>query len=186
MQTQHENGANGASLLRLTSLLDEDLAVATTLFEHTVKFDEQTYRAIWGATKSIRWLRFIIAVTVGLIMLFWSYTFLLGLLVLGLSVLQLVSSRLLTKGLRHNFHGHKYLRQPLIYGVSDERLWVRGESLDASAAWSLLVTWQIRSDWLILAVSGIPEVYLPVAGMRKSGSFERIMELASTNGTEFK
>ena len=161
------------------------IAVATTLFEHTVKFDEQAYRCIW-ATKPVRWLRFIIAVAAGLIMLFWSYTFLLGLLVLGLCLVQLVSPRILSKGLHHDFHGHKHLHQPLTYGVSDERLWVRGESLDASAAWSLLVTWQIRSDWLILAVSGIPEVFLPVSGMKKSGNLERVMELASANGTEFK
>lgn len=160
--------------------------MATTLFEHTVKFDEMTYRGIWGATKPVLWMRSIIAVAVGVIMLFWSYTFVVGLLLLGLCLMHLVSPRILAKGLRHNFHGHKHLHQPLIYGVSDAGLWVRGESLDASAAWSLLVTWQIRSDWLILVVSGIPEVYLPVSGMKKSGNFERIMELASANGTEFK
>ena len=159
--------------------------MATTLFEHTVEFNERTYRAIW-ASKPVRWLRLSLTVIAGIIMLFWSYTVVLGVVVLVLCLVHVLSPRILRKGLHHSFHGHKYLQHSLTYGVSDERLWVRGESLDASAAWSLLVTWQIRADWIILAVSGIPQVFLPVSGVKKSGNLERIMALASAHGMEFK
>jgi hypothetical protein len=72
------------------------------------------------------------------------------------------------------------------YGVSDEGLWVQGRTIDAKASWSLLVTWQIRNDWFMLSPSGMPQVYLPVAEMKKSGVYDHIMQLSKKNGKEFK
>ena len=155
------------------------------MFEHTIEFDEETYRAIWQRN-STRWLRFAIALVFGLFMLFWSYTLLLGVLVLILCFIQLVSPRLLSKGLYYNFRDHKYLHDPMRYGVSGEHLWVQGRTIDAKASWSLLATWQIRNDWLILSPSGMPKVYLPVAEMKNSGVYDQIMQLAKKNGKEFK
>ena len=159
--------------------------MATTLFEHTVEFDESKYRDIW-ANKPTRWLRFGMTAIVGVIMLYWSYTLLLGVLLLAICLILLVSPRLLKRGVSHSFQGQTYLNKPTTFGVSEEGLWVRGESLDASAGWPLLVTWQIRGDWLILSATGIPQVLLPVSAMKSAGHFERIMKLASTYGTEFK
>jgi hypothetical protein len=155
------------------------------LFEHTVEFDEEAYRAIWQR-KSTRWLRFAIALGVGFFMLFWSYTLLVGVLVLVLCFIHVVSPGLLSKGLHHNFRGLKYLHEPMKYGVSDEGLRVQGRTIDAKASWSLLVTWQIRNDWLILSPSGMPQVYLPLPEMKKSGVYDQIMQLAKKNGKEFK
>jgi hypothetical protein len=156
-----------------------------TLFEYTIEFDEESYRAIWQR-KSTRWLRFAIALVVGLFMLFWSYTLLLGVVVLILCFIHLVSPGLLSKGLHHNFRGLKYLHHPMKYSVSDEHLQVQGRTIDAKASWSLLATWQVRNDLLILSLSGLPQVYLPVAEMKKSGVYDHIMQLAKKNGKEFK
>lgn len=156
-----------------------------TLFEHTIEFDEESYRAIWQR-KSTRWLRFVIALVLGLFMLFWSYTLLLGVVVLILCFIHLISPSLLSKGLHHNFQGLKYLHHPLKYGVSEEYLWVQGRTIDAKASWSLLATWQVRNDWLVLSPSGIPQVYLPISKMKKAGVYDQIMELAKRNGKEFR
>jgi hypothetical protein len=155
------------------------------LFEHTIEFDEESYRAIWQR-KSTRWLRFAIALVIGLLMLFWSYTLLLGVVVLILCFIHLVSPHLLSKGLHHNFRGLKYLHHPLKYSVSDEHLVVQGRTIDAKASWPLLVTWQVRNNWLILTPSGIPQVYLPISEMKKVGVYDQIMELTKKNGKEFK
>jgi len=88
--------------------------------------------------------------------------------------------------LHHNFQGQRYLHQPLKYGVSVENLWVQGETINTRASWSLLVTWQITRDWLILTLSGIPQVYLPISEMKKAGVYDQIVELAKKNGKEFK
>ena len=155
------------------------------LFEHIIEFDEESYRAIWQR-KSIRWLRFAIALIVGLFLLSWSYTLLLGVVVFILCFVHLISPGLLSKGLHHNFQGLKYLHYPLKYGVSGEYLWVQGKNIDAKASWPLLVTWQVRNDWLILSPSGIPQVYLPIPEMKRSGVYDKVLELAKENGKEFK
>jgi hypothetical protein len=164
---------------------DKKINMENKLFEHTIEFDEETYRAIWERN-STRWLRFTIALVFGIFMLFWSYTLLLGVFVLILCFLYVVSPRILSKALPHNFQGHRYMHQPLKYGVSVEHLWVQGETIDTKASWSLLATWQITRDWLILTPSGIPPVYLPISEMKKAGVFDQIMELAKKNGKEFK
>ncbi len=166
-------------------MFDKKRNMENTLFEHTIKFDEETYRAVWHR-KSTRWLRFAIALVVGLFMLFWSYTLLLGVAVLTLCLIHLISPGLLSKGVHHNFQGLKYLHHSLKYGVSDEHLWVQGRIIDTKASWSLLVTWQVRNDWLILSLSGTPQVYLPIPEMKSSGAYDKVLELAKKNGKEFK
>jgi hypothetical protein len=156
-----------------------------TLFEHTIEFDAKTYRAVWER-KSTRWVRIAVAFVVGLFMLLWSYTFLLGVLVLILCLLHLIFPAILLKRFHLNFQGHKYLHQPLTYHVSVEHLWVQGETINAKASWSLLVTWQIIRDWLILSASGIPQVYLPIPDMKRSGVYDKVLDLAKKNGKEFK
>ena len=155
------------------------------LFEHTIEFDEESYRAVWQR-KSTSWLRFAIAFVLGLFMLFWSHTLLLGVVVLILCFIHLISPGLLSKGLHHNFQGLKYLHHPLKYGVSSEYLWVQGRTIDAKTSWSLLVTWQVRNDWLVLSPAGIPQIYLPITEIKKAGVYDHIMELAKKNGKEFK
>lgn len=166
-------------------MFDNKRNMENTLFEHTIKFNEKSYRAVWQK-KSTRWLRFAIALVVGLFMLFWSYTLLLGVVVLILCFIHLISPGLLSKGLHHNFQGLKYLHHPLKYGVSGEYLWVQGGTIDAKASWPLLVTWQVRNDWLILSPSGIPQLYLPIREMKSSGVYDKVLELAKKNGKEFK
>jgi hypothetical protein len=159
--------------------------MTTTIFEYTNKFDEATYLAIWSS-KSTRWVRFCIICVAGLIMLFWSYTLVLGSLLLLLCVLKLISPQIVSKGLHHNFQRHKYLHQLLTYGISQERLWVRGATLDASTTWPLLVTWQIIRGWLVLTFSGIPQLFFPVCKLEDAGVFEQVLKLAKQYGTEFK
>ncbi|HYY99509.1 MAG TPA: hypothetical protein VE642_12990, partial [Pyrinomonadaceae bacterium] len=57
---------------------------------------------------------------------------------------------------------------------------------EASAAWSLLVTWREREGWLVLSPSGIPPVYLPINRLREEGLYEQVTELARGNAKEFK
>jgi hypothetical protein len=156
-----------------------------TLFEHTLKFDEETYRTIWQKN-STRWLCFAIALVIGILLLLWSYTILLGVILLILCFISLVSPQILRKGLHHNFQGHKYLHQQLKFGVSAEHIWVEGDTINTKASWTLLITWQIREDWLILSASGMPQVYLPISEMTRSGVYNKILELATKNGKEFK
>lgn len=125
-------------------------------------------------------------IALGIVLLFTTYTLILGVLLLGLVVLSLVlPGKILPVGARSSFHKHEYLRGPLTYGVSEEKIWIRGTRIDASVPWSMLVTWREVEDWLVLSPSGIPPVYLSLAGLKEQGLYGRVRALAASNAPEY-
>lgn len=158
-------------------------------FENTVKLTESQYLDVWSLVPGRRLSRLIRRVAlaaVGVIFLFSPYTLLPGVVLLILNVVAVFEPRMLPVGARSSFHQHKYLRDALACGVDEQRLWVKSDRLDASVAWSMLVTWRERAGWLVLSPSGIPPVYLPVSRLKEEGLYERVTELARQNAGEFK
>jgi len=80
----------------------------------------------------------------------------------------------------------KHMVEPTLYGVDSDGIWLRTPSLECRARWPLLISWQVRGDWLILSTSGMPFVLFPITAMEQSGVLGPIMELAQKHGKEFK
>jgi hypothetical protein len=158
-------------------------------FENTVKLTESQYVAVWSVLPKKPWfvkLRLFVLTITGVILLFSSYTLLLGLLLLGLNaVAVLIPGVLLPIGSRSLFRRHTYLRDALTYGVSDQRLWVRGERIDASVQWSMLGTWREVEGWLLLHASGIPPLYLSLSRLKEEGFYRRVRDLAKSHAPEY-
>jgi hypothetical protein len=158
-------------------------------FENSVKLTESQYVAIWRVLPSRPWfrqIRFLALVTAGVIFLFSPYTLLLGLVLLGWAGTAAFLPRALVPGAtRRLFRAHRYLRDTLTYGVSEQKLWVKGSKIDACVEWSMLVTWREVEGWLLLSASGIPPVYLSLSRLREEGLYGRVKELAKQNAPEF-
>lgn len=158
-------------------------------FENTVTITEAQYVAIWSMLPKRPWfkyVRFMVLVAVGLACLLSKYTLLIGLGLLALAVMAIVLPRaIMPSSSRSIYRRHVYLREPLTYGVSEEKMWARGSRIDASAQWSLLVTWREIEGWLLLSASGIPPVYLSLARLREEGLYDRVSDMAQRYGTEF-
>ncbi len=158
-------------------------------FENTLKLTESQYLEVWALVPSgraSRLMRRAALAAIGVVFLFSAYTLLLGVIVLAATVFYSFAPRMIPAGARGTFRQHEYLRDALTCGVSDERLWVRSERLDASAAWSMLVVWRERAGWLVLSPSGIPPLYLSIDGLKAEGLYERVLTLAKQHGKEFK
>jgi hypothetical protein len=157
-------------------------------FENTVKLSESEYLAVWsvlpGWLRSRR-MRFIVVATVGVLFLFSPYTLLLGLILLGFAGLGLVIPDIVRLGTRSTFRRHEYLREALTYGVSEQKVWVRGTKIDASVPWSMLVTWREIEGWLVLSPSGIPPVYLSLERLIEAGLYGRVRAIAASNAPEY-
>jgi hypothetical protein len=107
-------------------------------------------------------------------------------LLLGLTIFSvLLPGKILPVVARRSFHQHKYLRDPLTYGVSEEKLWIKGNLMDASVPWSMLVSWREVEDWFVLSPSGIPPVYLSLARLRREGVYGRVRALAASHAPEY-
>ena len=155
------------------------------IFQHTVQFDENTYRDIWSS-KTTRWVRFIVLTAIGISMLFFKYTLLLGIITLLLCILNQRMKKIFGKTLRGMFQNHKHLHQPLTFGLSNTRMWMHGETINTSASWSLLSSWQITRGWLVLTPHGSSQLFFRVSQLEDAGVFEQVVELAKKHGNEFK
>jgi len=157
-------------------------------FENTVKLTESQYLAVWGVLPrplSSRKMRLALLGAAGVLLLFTRYTLLIGLILLSLLVLTAFTPRIISFGSRSLFRKHLYLRDALTYGVSDQKLWVKGSKIDASVSWSMLVTWREIEGWLVLSPSGIPPVLLSLASLEEQGLYGRVRALAASYATEF-
>ena len=158
-------------------------------FENTVKLTEAQYVPIWSLFPQKRWfvkLRLFAITAVGVLLLFSSYTLLIGLILLGSVVVAVyLPGKILPGVSRSLFRRHVYLRDALTYGVSDHGMWVKGARIDARVQWSMLVTWREVEGWLLLSASGIPPVYLSLARLKEEGLYRRVRDLAKSHAPEY-
>jgi hypothetical protein len=168
--------------------------MVTFNYRKELKLSEKTFAEIWnkklGVRESSGTLRRNVkrgmVLFVAIACLFWAYTFLLGICILVLFLIILFMPRLLPKGLRSMYHEHPFLHYKATYAVDEKGLHVTGKGIQAQCDWSLLSTWQIRGDWLILQPGGIPALYFSRAELKKAGVYDKVMELSKKHGKEFK
>lgn len=158
-------------------------------FENTVTLTEEQYVAIWSVLPKKPWfkyIRVIVIITIGVLCLFSRYTLLIGLGLLGTAAFAvLLPKMIMPGGSRRIFRGHKYLQYPLTYGVSDQRLWIKGTLIDASVHWTMLVVWREAEGWLILSPSGIPPLYFSLSRLKQEGLYDRVRFMAKAHGQQY-
>jgi hypothetical protein len=162
-------------------------------FEHTHRFTEREFAELLTLmskrpprlARRLRLARQLLFVAVAVACLLWSYTFLLGILLLLLLALSIWAPHTIRGTAANLYRESKFLSTRMTYGVSDSRLWARGTELSAEAGWRYLGAWRIRSDWLILPCEGIPTVHLPVRALQEAGIYEQVLALVRAHGTEF-
>ena len=149
---------------------------------------ESQYVAVWGIWSprpSSQVIRLVALTLAGIVLLLTKYTLLLGVILLGVVVIAVFLPRTLPGSSRRLFRQHKYLQDAITYGVSDEKIWMKGHRIDASVSWSMLVTWRETEDWLVLSPSGIPPIYLSLARLREEGLYGLVRALAASNAPQY-
>jgi hypothetical protein len=155
-------------------------------FEHMHKFTEKEYTAINTIFSfSTRHFRSAMFGIVGFICLFWSYTFILGLVILALFALKIFTPRVLRFGAREEFRTRKFLQIPLTYSVSNSILRIKGDGIDYKSSWNNLAAWRENAGWLKLMPYGIDPLYFPIADLKRLDVYDSVMELAKRHGVEY-
>ena len=157
-------------------------------FENTVQLTEDQYVAIHGVLPKKPWfkyVRFVALIIIGLVCLLSKYTLIIGLALLAMAVMAVFLPKMIPGGTRSIFRRHKYLQYPLTYGISDQRLWVKGTLIDASVHWTMLVVWREVEGWLVLSPSGIPVLYFSIARLKEEGVHDRVLIMAKAHGQEY-
>jgi hypothetical protein len=157
-------------------------------FEHSHRFTEREFAEVvalmcWRPAQ--RRTAGVLFAVLAVVCLLWSYTLLIGILLLLMEGLTLWAKHSIPGTAANTYRESKLLQKRIAYGVSDTGLSIRAPALSAEASWRYLRNWRIRDGWLILPCEGIPTVYLPVSGLREAGVYEQVLALARAHGTEF-
>ena len=137
------------------------------------------------AGSSRRTLRRICTGIAGVGCLFWSYTLLLGLALLGLLFLAVSLPRYLPKGLRSNYSLMQHLHEPVTTIVTQDEIRCSGSHYEFWCRWPQLYHWHRNGDWLRLTLHGLPQVYLRVSELAAAGVLSQIEQLYEANGEPF-
>ncbi len=157
-------------------------------FEHsqTCRLSDADYAAIHAiASQRSRPWRLALLLLTGVACLLWSYTLLLGVVLLAFGVLALAAPRLFPGSLLVAFRRHAHLQQPLTFRVSDQSLSVAGRYLDLQCEWPNLAVWHERDGWLRVSPHGMQDLYLRVVELEEAGVYERVIDLCRLHGAEF-
>ena len=155
-------------------------------YEHTMVLTAKQFIELRSLfSKRSRPLRRLAFLAVGVVCLFSSYTFILGLALLSLSVVAIIMPRFMPAGAASTYRQLHYLRRPLTYCVSDSGMRVHGTTLDFKCDWSNLRVWDVRDGWLILSPAGMQELFFKIDDLKTAGVFDEVMHRAKQNGVKF-
>ncbi len=155
-------------------------------YEHTRKLTRLEFAELHTLflPRPKRWKLAALFVT-GIACLLWSYTFLMGIVILVLASLLLVAPGLAKISSPRGFQEHRHLHQPLTFIVSNEGLQIQGATVDFKSSWKNLRVWEIRGKWLRLAPHGMQELYFETSKLEEAGVFGGVMELTRAHGVEY-
>lgn len=157
-------------------------------FEHsqTRELTEADYASIHSiSSRRSRPWRLLLLFAASVACLFWSYTLLLGIVLLGVGALAIGAPRLLPGSMSAAFRDHAHLHQPLTFGVSDQGLSVSARHLDFRCGWPNLAVWHERDGWLRVSPHGMQDLYFRVSELQEASVYERVIELCRKHGREY-
>jgi hypothetical protein len=92
---------------------------------------------------------------------------------------------MLPGGIHKTFHLSPNLHGPILYGVSESKLWIRSERLEQSCPWENLAVWEEKGDWLRLNPHGLQQLHFRIDDLKNAGVYTHIMERAKGKGVKF-
>ena len=153
-------------------------------FEREYDLDYEEYAAIMKREwKRPHWTRTSFSLVFGVILLFWSYTFVLGVLLLGMLGITILKPSLLEMSRTH-FRTRPNLHGPILYGVSDSGLWLRSKGTELSCVWGNLNWWGGNETWLQLHPHGMQPLHFRVDDLKDAGVYSDVLEKINSTGAK--
>jgi len=112
-------------------------------FEAEIELTEADYVELNSfLPRKTRWLRRSALIALGVVLLLSQYTMALGIALLLLLLLVVVSPSIVTGTAERQFKEGPNLRGPIVYGISDEKLWLKSPLVEQSSSWENLAVWE--------------------------------------------
>ncbi|MGH1426465.1 MAG: hypothetical protein ACRBEE_00845 [Arenicella sp.] len=155
-------------------------------YEHSFTFDEELYVNLNSIfLKKTKHIRLGLSLLLGAVCLFWTVTFLVGILIICLGALTVFSIKKLPATSANSFNSNKYLHGELIYGINEKELWIKGKDISVVVGWVNVVVWDERDEWFKLSASGTPTFWFQIEELKKHNIYEQVVELCEEHAVRF-
>jgi len=155
-------------------------------FSHEFQMTLHEYARFEGVfSLRTRWPRRVLLLAAAVAMLFWSYTLLLGIIVLGLFLVAATMKVLIPGTRAHRFARSKHLHSEIRYSVTADGLRAESVHFRIWSAWTNLCVWRVTGPWLVLQGYGVPAFYFRIAELRTAGVWDEVDRLMRRHGVEY-
>ena len=150
-------------------------------YSYTHKLSEEEYVDL-NSIFSFKIRRYLVPIyaVVGIACLLSQYTFILGIVILTLSIIATFHPKIIRYGAALQYRDITYLHHELRYHVGDSKLSIDGvNDFHASCNWQNDLYWNHRRGWIIIGTSGMPQIYIPESKAKDDGVYDAIVYYAS-------
>ncbi|MEM7633524.1 MAG: hypothetical protein AAF299_03120 [Pseudomonadota bacterium] len=156
-------------------------------FTNALQFDQQQYVELNGATTG-KWRPVLIAsfALAGILMLFWSYTLMLGIMVLAVTCLSVFAPQFLPGSEAWQYRENPLNQQEVLYGVSDQGLSFKTEGAEAEIVWARKIHWEERGDLLRIWSVNFPLCWFYISELKQAGVYDQVMDKCRRYGKQLK
>jgi hypothetical protein len=151
-------------------------------YERPVSLSQADFVRIVSIAGPRRLWRSALGVVLGVALLFWRYTAVLGVLTLSLAI---SGPWFIGYARAHYYRQHRYLHKPITFGASDREVWAEGEAFRVVSRWSNVSVWRESHGWLVLSPRGMMEVFLEIEHLKRAGVYDQVAALARQDAVEF-
>ncbi len=156
-------------------------------FEHEFYLTKNEYLKRFSLFdhKTRHFRRFLMFAT-GCVCLLSTYTLLLGICLLILTIFSYVIPQILPGIAGRNYSELTYLHQPILYGVNNSKLWVHGKYFKFESGWRLVKDWNDENDMISIDTECGPTLWFPIDQLKQIGIYESVVSLCKKHSTHSK
>jgi hypothetical protein len=169
--------------------MDAEAEIADEKFEfsNTLQFDQQQYVELNGVSRGEK-QPYLVAgfAVVGVLMLFWSFTLLLGIFILTITGLVAFAPHKLRGTDAWHYRVRPLYQQAILYGVSDQGLRFETDGAEAEIVWAKTTVWEERDDLLRISPTNFPNCWFPIPELKRAGVHDQVMDKCRRYGRQYK
>jgi ABC-type multidrug transport system fused ATPase/permease subunit len=155
-------------------------------FEETMQLTKEDYLEIHSIfSNNSKIVRNIILLIFGILFLFSTYTIIIGILLILITVFITFMDRNFPRILKNNYEKQRYYHQPIKYGVSQDEIWAEFDKFRFTSSWENLAVWKLTDTWLRLSANGLPPVMFKKESLKKAGILEKVIMKAKQYAVEY-
>jgi len=155
-------------------------------YEHSFTFNEELFVDLNSLfMKKTRPIRLGLSILLGVGCLFWSVTFLIGILIICLGILTTFSIKKIPATSANNFHINQYLHDELTYGINEKELWVKGKDISVVVGWVNIVVWDERNEWFRLSANNTPTFWFKIDELKKYNVYKQVVGLCEKHAVKY-